>query len=172
MGAAELRTRLQEFDRAVGLVCPGRSFELVLVGGGAMVLMGCLARATSDLDALRFPAELLDLMEQYDLNGRVLAYQDQFAYHYEDRLVQLDAGTKNVECFTASLEDIVASKLYSNRRIDGVDVRRKEVLTALDWDLLAAVVADMERSKLIERRYREFLENYRAYRDECGPCDI
>jgi hypothetical protein len=171
MGEDDLRNRLREFDRAVALLYPGRSFRLVLVGGGAMVLLGCLARATSDLDALMFPPELLPLMEKYDLNGRVKAFEDQFAYNIEDRLVPLDVETTAVECCAASLEDIVASKLYSDRPTDVVDVRRPEVLAALDWDRLADVVADMEGSKLIERRHREFLHNYAAYRKECGPCE-
>jgi hypothetical protein len=171
MGEHELRKRLLEFDRAVALLHPGRSFRLVLVGGGALVLLGCLARATDDLDALRFPAELLPLMEKFDLSARVLAFEDQFAYHVDDRLVPLDLGTKAVEYYSASLEDIVASKLYSNRPKDADDVRRPEVLERLDWDRLAEVVEDMARSKLVERRHRELLHSYRLYREECEPCD-
>lgn len=171
MGELELRNRLLAFDRAVALLYPGRSFRLVLVGGGALVLLGCLARATADLDALRFPAELLPLMEQYDPSGRATAYQDQFAYNLEDRLVPLGVGTTAVECYAASLEDIVASKLYSERAIDASDVRRPEVLAVLDWDRLAEVIADMAGSRLIERRHRQLLHNYDSYRKEYGPCD-
>ena len=171
MGAPELRTRLLEFDRAVALLYPGRTFRLVLVGGGALVLLGCLARATADLDALRFPTELLPLMEQYDLSGRATAYQDQFAYNLEDRVVPLGLATTAVECHAASLEDIVASKLYSDRAVDASDVRRPEVLAALDWDRLAEVIADMAGSALIERRHRQLLHNYDVYLKECGSCD-
>lgn len=136
-----------------------------------MVLLGCLSRSTDDLDALRFPAELLPLMESFDLSGRVTAYEDQFAYNVEDRLVPLGLPTESVECFAASVEDIVASKLHSDRPTDAADVRRPEVLAALDWDRLAEVVADMEGSKLIERRHPQFLYNYDSYRKEHGPCD-
>ena len=136
-----------------------------------MVLLGCLARSTDDLDALRFPVELVPLMEQYDLSGQVTAYEDQFAYNLEDRLVSLEMETVAVECFAASLEDIVASKLYSDRAKDAADVRRREVIAAIDWNRLDDVVADMEGSKLIERRHRQFLHNYEVYRRECGPCD-
>lgn len=171
MGELELRNRLLEFDRAVSLLYPGRTFRLVLVGGGALVLLGCLTRATADLDALRFPAELLPLMEKYDLSGRVAAYQDQFAYNLEDRVVPLGLATTAVECYAASLEDIVASKLSSQRAVDASDVRRPEVLAALDWDRLAEVTADMADSTLVERRYRQMLDNYDSYRMEYGPCD-
>jgi len=166
MGELELRRRLLEFDRAVTLVHPDRAFRLVLVGGGALVLLGCLARATDDLDVLRFPSELLPLMEKYDLSGRVLAYEDQFAYHIDDRQVRLDIPTRSVECFVASLEDIVASKLYSDRPVDQADVRRPEVLKRLDWNQLDRVVSDTAGSVLIPRRHEQFLCNYAKYREE------
>ncbi len=170
MGEQELRARLLDFDRAAALLHPGRRFRLVLVGGSAMVLLGRLERATHDLDALVFPTELLELMESFDISARVAAYADQFAYHLEDRLVPLDLGTTTVDCFVASLEDLVASKLYSDRPVDAADVRRPEVLARLDWDLLGEVAADMERSHLVQRRYREFLSAYDEYRRECEPC--
>jgi hypothetical protein len=136
-----------------------------------MMLLGCLARATTDLDALVFPPELLPLMEQYDLSGRVSAFEDHFACNLEDRLVSIDVETTAIECYAASLEDLVASKLYSERATDVTDVRRPEVLAVLDWDRLAEVVADMDGSRLVERRYRAFLSSYDAYREEYGPCD-
>src|SRR5574340_522954 len=171
MGEDELRNRLLQFDRAVGLLYPGRDFRLVFVGGGAMVLLGCLSRATSDLDALLFPQELLALMEEYDLSCRARAYIDQFAPSLEDRLVPIVEGTRSIECYSASLEDLVASKLYSERERDSLDIRRPEVLDALDWNRLADVVNDMGDGVLIERRYRELLRDYSAYRKEFGPCD-
>lgn len=170
LGREELEDRLREFDRAVSLLYPGRTFRLVLVGGGAMVLLGCLARSTADLDALNVPRELVSLMAQYDINCRVTAYLDHFAYNLEDRLVPLDLGTTAVECFLASLEDVVASKLYSERDSDAQDVRRPEVLEMLDWVRLAAVVEDLQDSKLNDRRYGQFLHNYQEYRKEYGPC--
>lgn len=170
MGPEELRSRLLSFDRAVALSYPGQSFRLVLVGGGAMVLLGYLSRATFDLDVLAAPAVLQSLMGEYDLSGRVVAYQDHFAYNMEDRLVPLGLPTSVVECWAASLEDLVASKLHSERQTDKADVRRPEVLSALDWGRLAEVVEDMRASSLNARRYRLFQENYEAYRAEYGPC--
>lgn len=82
----------------------------------------------------------------------------------------LNLATVAVECFAASLEDLVASKLHSERRSDAVDVRRPSVLAALDWTKLAAVADEMRDSSLNERRYRVFSENYVEYLKECGPC--
>jgi hypothetical protein len=171
LGKEELENRLREFDRAVSLLYPGRSFRLVLVGGGAMVLLGCLARSTADLDTLEVPRELVTLMGKYDINCRVTAHLDHFAYNLEDRLVPLNLGTTAVELCAASLEDVVASKLYSDRERDAHDIRRPEVLRALDWERLAEVATDMQASMMNERRYEQFLHHYREYRKEHGPCD-
>jgi hypothetical protein len=170
MGPAELRSRLLEFDRAVALRYPGQHFRLVLVGGGALVLLGYAQRTTLDLDVLAPPAKLHALMTEYDLSGQVAAYEDHFAYNLEDRLVPLDMPTVAVECLAASLEDLVASKLHSDRESDAADVRRPEVLAAMDWDRLAAVAEEMRDSSPNERRYRLFLDNYEKYRGECRPC--
>ncbi|MDO9556314.1 MAG: DUF6036 family nucleotidyltransferase [Coriobacteriia bacterium] len=171
LGKEELEDRLRQFDRAGALLYPGRSFRLVLVGGGAMVLLGCLARSTADLDALEVPRELATLMGKYDINCRVTAYLDHFAYNLEDRLVSLNLGTTAVECYVASLEDVVASKLYSDRETDEHDIRRPEVLEALGWERLEEVAIAMQGSKMNDRRYKQFLHNYREYRQECKPCD-
>jgi hypothetical protein len=171
MGEPELRRRLSEFDRAVALIHPNRSFRLVLAGGSALLLLGHLSRATEDMDALRCSPELVALMQEYDINNRIDgAYGDHFPYNWEDRLVPLDLETKAVKCYAVSLEDIIASKLCSDRSDDEFDVRRPEVVAAVDWDLLAEVSSEMEASQLNPRRYRGFVRDYEAYREEYGPC--
>ena len=80
------------------------------------------------------------------------------------------SADRAVRCFAASLADLVASKLHSDRRSDSVDVRRPSVLAALDWTKLAEVADEMRDSSLNERRYRLFLENYKEYVRECGTC--
>jgi hypothetical protein len=79
-------------------------------------------------------------------------WSDHFAYNLEDRLVPLDLGTTAVECYSASLEDVVASKLYSERDADAQDVRRPEVLEMMDWARLAEVAEDLRDSKMNDRR--------------------
>jgi len=172
MGESELRQRLVAFDREVAFIYPNRKFHLVLVGGGALMLLGHLSRVTDDMDALKCSPELLELMEKYDINNRVAGpYGDHFPYNWEDRLVPLDVETKAVACYAASLEDIVASKLCSQRPQDEFDVRRPEVTGAVDWDLLAVVALGMEASQLNPQRHRDFMHNYDSYRKEFGPCD-
>jgi hypothetical protein len=171
MGRDELLERLRQFDRAVALEYPGCVFQLVIVGGGAMVLLGVLSRPTDDIDAVSFAAELQPLMEQFDVSGRVRSYEDHFPLNFEDRLVPVEFPWKAVQCFTASLEDLVVSKLYSNRPVDSTDIRRPAVVEALDWDQLASAVIEARLSNVVERRYREMVSNYEAYREECQPCE-
>ena len=134
------------------------------------MLLGVLARPTDDIDAIRFPSELQPLMEQFGLSGRVIAYENHFPYDFEDRLVSVDFPYRAVRCYTASLEDVVVSKLYSNRDTDASDIREPDVLSTLDWKRLAKAVQEAEMSRLGDRRYRDMLHNYEAYREECGPC--
>lgn len=168
LGREELEDRLRQLDRAVGLLYPGRSFRLVVVGGGALVMLGCLSRSTVDLDVLPGLNELTDLAASYDINSLVSAYTDHFPHGLEDRLVPLELGTTAVECFAASLEDVVTSKLASDRDTDARDVRRAEVLQTLDWQALDIAAAEMESSMLVARRYRQFRYNYEQYRKEYG----
>lgn len=170
MGPEELRSRLLAFDRAVALLFPGETFRLVLVGGGALVLLGYLDRSTTDLDVRSAPAQLQALMAEYDLSGQVAAYDSHFPYNMDDRLVALNLPTESVKCFAASLEDLVTSKLASERASDAADVRKPAVLAALDWGKLAETADEMKDSSLNERRYREFRQAYEAYVKECGPC--
>jgi len=165
---AGLLRRLEEFDRAVALHYPDCVFELVIVGGGALILLGVLSRPTDDIDAIQYPNELLPLMKEYDLSGRVVAYADHFPYDFESRLRPLDAEFKAIRCHTASLEDLVVSKLYSDREIDRSDIREVTVLNELDWGRLATAVEEAELSCLNEGRYREMLHRYDEYRKECG----
>jgi hypothetical protein len=171
MGPDELRERLRQFDRAVALLYPGQRFRLVLVGGGAMSLLGYLPRPTSDLDVLSYPRELAPVMAEFGISGRVVAYAHSFAYHFEDRLVPVDFDHEAVACFTASLEDLVASKLCAPRPQDAIDIREPDVLRALDWDRLATVAGEMRMNMLNEQRYQEFVASYDAYRGECQRCD-
>ena len=106
MGVEELRSRLLEFDRAAGLMFPGFRYELLIVGGGALILMGLLARPTTDLDALSFPPDLQDLMERYDIRGHAVTFEHNFPFNRDDRRVALNLPAENGVCYTASLEDL------------------------------------------------------------------
>ncbi len=170
MGPEELRSRLMKFDQAVGLLSPGCRYELLIVGGGALILLGVLDRPTDDLDAIDFPRDLYDLMARYDIRGHMGPYEHNFPFNRSDRRVPLDVPIENGVCYTASLEDLVASKLCSPRTEDESDIPASAVLAALDWDKLAAVAEEMPLNCLNERTLGEFRHSYQRYVKECKPC--
>lgn len=70
---------------------------------------------------------------------------------------------KNINVYIASLEDIVISKLSSNRGKDSEDIRSPMVIESLDWDLLDEIVnSDDFKDNM-------FMYDYRDYREEFHP---
>lgn len=164
--------RLRRLDEDAELMYGGgKRFCLVIVGGGALILLKYISRATHDIDALYASGELRELMEKYDINGSVQTYINNFPYNYEDRLVPLFQG-QIIDFFTASLEDIVVAKLYSFRDTDRRDIENPAVLNALDWELLDRLAKDNNEARasaLNERNYSEFRQSYADYVKEHRP---
>ena len=167
----DLLQRIYDLDEDVSLLYnPNTRFRMIIVGGGALVLRSVLVRATSDIDVLQADKRLLGLMEAYDMNGRVNAYESHFPYNYEDRIEHIWSG-KNIDYYTASLEDIVVSKLCSNRPEDLDDA--KEVVEHIDWDKLEHLAKDKDELKssvLNDTTYYNFLSHYEEYKKRFRPC--
>lgn len=162
----ELVTRLERLDEDASLLYDDNNrFRLVIVGGGALILLETIDRATLDIDALSVSRELMPLLERYDINAQVAAYINNFPYNYEDRLHKLDIESRKIDFYTASLEDIVIAKLCSYRDTDRQDVINPEVIKALDWDLLEKLATDEDELKanISDRGYSEFIYNYDEY---------
>jgi len=139
----DLFRRLDRLDEDVSyLYDENVRFRLVIVGGSALVLQDYLSRSTLDIDALEVSREIYTLLDKYDIDCRVNAYVFNFPYNFEDRLLKLDVGGRRIDIFTASLEDIVISKLYSIRPQDIQDIENKVILDNLDWDLLDKLAND------------------------------
>ena len=173
MMRAELIQRLKDLDEEASLLFgEAERLHMVIVGGGALILMELLPRATHDIDVLDSSRKLHSLMESYDINTRVQTYINNVPYNYEDRLVPLpDIQGKIIDFYTASLEDIVIAKLYSYRGVDHEDITDPNVLRAIDWDRLhnlATAEDEAKRSALNDRSYEQFLYDFnefeRAYR--------
>jgi hypothetical protein len=169
-GRDDLEERLLAFDQEVGLLLPEVRYELLLVGGGALVLLGAIDRPTTDLDAVGFHPKLVDVMQRYDINTRATAYESLLPYHRDDRKIRLDIPTTHGTCYAASLEDIVACKLCSPRDQDAEDVRDPGVLASIDWERLSAIAEEMRLNVLNQRQLDEFFASYRSYVKEHGPC--
>ena len=174
MVSEELLQRLKLLDEEAELrFDDDRRFRMIIVGGAALLLLDTISRATRDIDALDATAEIQTLLEKYDINMRVTAYMFHFPYNLEDRLVPVRLLTKKIDYYTASLEDIVVSKLYSERDTDRQDILSPEVLAAIDWDVLEHLVYDEDEAKAnayFEQEYQSLLYNYEEYRRRYRPC--
>lgn len=172
-GHDELLERLQNLDEEVDLMFDtADQFKIVIVGGGALILLECISRATHDVDVLNAPQELLDLMGSYDMNTNVKTFCSNFPYNYEDRLKPIDIPTRRIQYFTASLEDIVIAKLCSYRDKDFEDISSDSVVSRIDWDLLDKLAHDedeLRASIMNDRQYSDFLIGYDRYVRRCKP---
>lgn len=162
----ELFERLVRLDEDADLMFDdNKRFSMVIVGGSALILLETITRATYDIDALYVSAEIMELLERYDINSAVNAFINNFPYNYYDRLIEVHKG-KKIDFYSASLEDVVIAKLYSGRDKDRQDITSKNVLEKLDWDVLkelATSESETRASALNEFRYNEFKSNYDEY---------
>ena len=165
-----LLERIKYLDRDAFLKYDNEGkFHVVLVGGGALILMGYIARSTHDLDVIRAAKELHELFEKYDMNCRVLAHENSFPYNFEDRLKPLWSG-KKIDFYTASLEDIVIAKLCADRPQDKQDLIA--VAPFVDWKALETFALDENEAKasaLNDRNYSDFLYTYSEYKRRFHP---
>ena len=174
MSRDELIERLTRLDEDASLLFnDDRRFHMVIVGGSALILLDVISRATHDIDALNVSSDIRGLLERYDINCRVMTYINNFPYNYEDRLIPLPIQGQKIDFYTASLEDIVIAKLFSNRGTDHMDLESPEVIAALDWDKLARLANDDNEVKinaLNDRNYADFKANYDEYARRFKPC--
>ncbi|MBQ7161754.1 MAG: hypothetical protein IJR90_08610 [Clostridia bacterium] len=173
MNRKDILDRLNKMDmEAYATIGAPQNFRMVIVGGSGLVLLDTIDRATRDIDAIDASAKIRGLMEKYGANLDVSAYMHYFPYNYESRLHKLDVGGRKVDFYTASLEDIVIAKLFSERPQDRQDIISDEVRSKINWDILHRLATDeneVKASVLNERSYRDFLYNYNEYVRRYGP---
>ena len=167
MDQQDILSRLDRLDmEAFATIDTPHQYKMIIVGGSGLVLLGVIARATQDIDALEASPEIRHLLAAYDANLRVSTYINNFPYNFEDRLVPLPVGGRKIRFYSCSLEDIVIAKLYSPRTTDRQDIIAETVLKNLDWERLEHLALDEGEAKasaLNERRYQDFLFDYQEY---------
>lgn len=171
----DLFQRLLMLDEEANLTFDtAERMHLIIVGGGALVLMELITRGTHDIDVISASRQLEAIMETYDINSRVQTYINNFPYNYEDRIRKLPIQGQLIDFYTASLEDIVIAKLYSYRDSDYADITSPTVLKALDWELLHRLATAEDEAKLNalnERAYRQFLFHFEEFERMFRPCE-
>ena len=167
MDRNDILERLDRMDmEAFATIDDSNKYQVIIVGGSGLVLLGTISRVTQDIDTLDASQVIQHLLSKYDANLRVAAYINNFPYNYEDRIKRVPVGGRKIEFYTASLEDIVIAKLYSNRDVDRQDIISDSVLRNLDWKILEHLALDeneTQASALNTHRYQDFLYNYKEY---------
>ena len=170
----ELVERLYRLDEDADLMFDDdRKFEMIVVGGSALILLNSISRATHDIDAINVPRDLIDLLDKYDINTQAETYINNFPYNFETRLVPIEMETRKIRFYTASLEDIVIAKLCSVRDTDRSDLVEETILRTLNWELLDYLATDEDELKasiLNDWRYADFKANYDDYVRRFSPC--
>ncbi len=173
MNQKDIMNRLDKMDmEAFVTINDPQMYQMVIVGGSGLVLLGMINRSTQDIDAIEASSAIHHLLQKYDANLRVSTFINHFPYNYEDRLHRLPVGGRKIIFYTASLEDIVIAKLYSAREKDRQDIIADSVLQNIDWDLLEYLAVNENEAKasaLNERSYNDFLFDYREYVRRYGP---
>lgn len=173
MDRKDILERLDKMDlEAFVTIDSPHIYRMIIVGGSGLVLLETITRATQDIDAIDASVEIRDLLEKYGANLRVSAFINHFPYNFEDRLHKLPVGGRKILFYTASLEDIVIAKLFSERPKDRQDLISSEVLNHINWDVLKYLATDeneVKASVLNERAYQDFLHDYHEYVGRYGP---
>jgi len=160
----DLMERLKRLDEDTELMYDTSDrFVCVIVGGGALILMDCITRATRDIDVIQHSPQLNELLSKYDFNCMVQAYICNFPYNFEDRFEKINIETKKIDFYTASLEDIVIAKLYSSRVTDARDIIHPSVLSNIDWKKLERLADEAKLSALNDYNYNDFRLRYKDY---------
>ena len=124
-----------------------RSVDLVLVGGGALLVLSPEARATHDLDV--FPTPHLDGFEEalksavagevgaaVDINTRSVGFESLLPKDWRDRLVRSpEFSTRHIRVFTPAVEDLAVMKIFRFAAKDAEDIERLAAHPSFDRDV-------------------------------------
>lgn len=165
----EIIEKLLKFDADMSLIDNSDTlYYCVIVGGSALVLTDKIYRSTYDIDSIESSDKIKPLLEAYNINMNVTAYSINFSEDYRDRIVPVDIPSKKVKFFTMSTEDLVVSKLCSNRTKDIEDIENKAVYKNLDWELTDRLIEDVCYGllndydvKMLKIRYNNYKEKYK-----------
>ena len=160
----DLIDRLKRLDEDASFMYDSDGkFQCVIIGGSALILMGYITRATHDIDVIKTDKELYKLFEKYDFNTNAISYEPNFPYYYENRFKKVLIDTIKIDYYTASLEDIVISKLCSPRPKDEKDIENESILSSIDWEKLELLANEEKLSALNENNYQDFKFRYEEY---------
>lgn len=140
-----IKERLSQLDDDL-LACYGYSsrFEMVIVGGSALILTGSApdSRFTTDIDVLMASVETEEFLARYDMNTDVSTFLYQYPENWKERRKKIDFDGQVLEVFTLSNEDLAITKLLSWRDSDKADLLDMKKAGNVDEEKLQAILND------------------------------
>jgi hypothetical protein len=122
-----------------------RRFEIILVGGSALVLLDLLSdeRFTTDIDVLETSNEIIPLLERYDMNLDVSTFIYKYPENWRERLQPIEYEDKVLDVYTLSNEDLAITKLLAWRRTDQTDLVNMLAAGSIDVGKLKNIINDI-----------------------------
>ena len=145
---------------------PKHKYSAYIVGGAAIILHGLDEKKTADIDIVEASSVITSFLHTYGngiINNKAEACLSDFPYDFPDRARLLKIGTKAIDFYVISIEDVIIAKLATPRTKDRVDIRRNDVIKNVDWDLLDILVKEHAKYALNETRASILRAQYKAY---------
>lgn len=165
-----LKEKLLLCAKEIELLYPNEVFEVVIVGGAALMLFDNSNKMTNDIDVISVSnGKIWPTLHNYSMNGRVAAHLDSYSSDMVDRYIFLDnVNTKNVKYYICSLEDIIAAKLGANRDKDINDIQKEHIKNNINFELLDKIIyEELSIDYFSETRYKLLLKSYDKYKEWC-----
>ncbi len=145
-----LKNKIHDFSK--GLLAYREKIKIVVIGGGALVLMEKLKRQTEDIDCFimkddgsfglfdNLPYEQLAL--NYDINSNANAYGADVWLKFEDNFSLIeDVSQPNVEVYVPSVEYMILTKLIAQTDEDSREIKKR---LNRDWGDIEFVKTQIE----------------------------
>jgi hypothetical protein len=177
MNVQDILERLEAFDTEMFLenLQTDRRINIVIIGGAALLLHQCIQRSTNDIDIIQVDGRFsFDMMEKYDMDTRSMAFFGNFSDTMDERYQCVPVNTKVIDYYIPSLEDLVISKLSSDRGKDTQDVMQELVFEKVNLVMLDEILSEIHLAifghSLVNLRYgyEEFKQRKEAYEHEKG----
>ena len=162
-----LKEKLTLCAKELELLYPDETFDIVIVGGAALMLFNKNNKMTNDIDVISVSDnKIWPILNTYSMNGRVAAHLDSYSSDMEERLILLDdIKNSNVRYYLCSLEDIVAAKLGANREKDIHDIQNSSIINNIDFSLLDKIIyEELKIDYFSETKYRALLRSYEKFK--------
>lgn len=156
-------------DDLVALYGYSKRFEIVIVGGGALMLTNLApeSRFTSDIDILTSSAEIESFFNRYDMNADVSTFLFQYPENWRKRHQKIDFDGEVLDVFTLSNEDIAITKLLAWRDSDKEDLLNMKKAGSINDETLWAILNDPTELEvnMSEEEWTIFIEKVHEFLD-------